>query len=40
MLFGDPSGMNENNEQYDAIIIGARFGGLYALHHLVVFNHY
>jgi cation diffusion facilitator CzcD-associated flavoprotein CzcO len=26
--------MSENAEQYDAIIIGAGFGGLYALHHL------
>jgi cation diffusion facilitator CzcD-associated flavoprotein CzcO len=26
--------MSENNEQYDAIIIGSGFGGLYTLHHL------
>ncbi len=26
--------MNDTTEQYDAIIIGAGFGGLYALHHL------
>jgi cyclohexanone monooxygenase len=30
----DPSVMKKQIEQFDAIIIGAGFGGLYALHHL------
>jgi len=30
----DPEAMNEQIAQFDAIVIGAGFGGLYALHHL------
>ena len=33
-LLGDPLRMKDNTQQYDAIIIGAGFGGLYALHYM------